>query len=62
MLSFGQDGGTLTYDWSDNQGEITTPDINNETAQIVKVRDRASDIVGDWIVSLIVTDTNGLVS
>lgn len=61
--SFAEDGGVLTYDWSDNQSpEITTPDIESETAEIITVQLLPADISGDWEVSLAVTDSNGLVS
>lgn len=62
--SFAEGGGALTYNWSDNQSpEITTPDIESETAEIITVQLLPADISGDWKVSLTVTDdSNGLVS
>ncbi len=58
--SHAADGGALTYDWGDNQAAITSPDIEGETAEIITVALDPDDLSGDWTVTLIVTDSNGL--
>src|SRR3990172_4332313 len=53
------DGGALTYDWGDNQATVWSPDLDAQTAKIVTIPVDPTAIVGDFKVTLIVTDATG---
>ncbi len=58
----GDTGDALTYDWSDNQATVFTPDIDAATDSVITIVLDPDDLSLPWIVSLQVTDSNGLVS